>query len=142
MRRSEPSAFEYFKHTLTQRYADFNGRSRRSEYWYFVLFQIVTMIPLYLIGIIGMASESLAVGFTGMGLYLIAAFGFFIPSLAVAVRRLHDTGRSGWYYLIAFIPLVGGIILIVFLVEDSHPNDNQWGPNPKVGRDEIIDHLG
>ena len=66
-----------------------------------------------------------------MAIVTILGLVHFIPSLAVTVRRLHDTGKSGWWLLIAFIPFIGAIVLLVFLVQDSHPGTNEWGPNPK-----------
>ena len=100
----------YFK-----RYADFSGRSRRSEYWWATL-------AISLIGYaIGFAVPMLA------GLWTLA---ILVPSLAMCVRRLHDIGKSGWWYLMIFVPLVGGILLIVWFCQDSGP-DNQWGRNPK-----------
>ena len=97
------------------RYADFKGRSRRSEYWWVVLFNMLVST------VIGMTIADLAAVWSLITL---------IPSLALCIRRLHDTGRSGWWVLINLIPLVGSIIMIVFLCQDS-TEDNQWGPNPK-----------
>jgi len=70
---------------------------------------------------------------TGIGLLSgIFALATFIPYLAVTVRRLHDTDRSGWWLLLAFIPIIGGIILLVFMIQDSQPETNRFGPNPKA----------
>lgn len=104
-------------------YANFTGRARRSEYWYFVLGQIIIMIVAAIIDSIIFGQPSL--------LYFVIGLGLFIPSLAVLVRRLHDTGRSGWWALINFIPLVGAIILIVWLATETKPEDNQWGKPAK-----------
>lgn len=97
-------------------YADFKGRARRSEYWWFTLFNIIVS------GIIGAIIPELA------GVWSLVVL---VPGLALCVRRLHDIGRSGWAYLIGLIPLVGGIILIVWFCKDS-TEDNIWGPNPKA----------
>lgn len=97
-------------------YADFKGRARRSEYWWFTLFNIIVS------GIIGAIIPELA------GVWSLVVL---VPGLALCVRRLHDIGRSGWAYLIGLIPLVGGIILIVWFCKDSG-EANQWGPNPKA----------
>lgn len=107
---------------VLKKYAVFNGRARRKEYWMFVLFNLIIALVLGLI-------ERL-VGGPGIlaNLYSLAVL---IPGLAVAFRRLHDTNRSGWWILIGLIPLVGFIILIVFMAQDSQPGDNQYGPNPK-----------
>ena len=118
----------YFIDCLTKKYACFSGRARRQEYWLFVLFNF---IAAFVVGFIG----GILAGATG-----VAAFAFpgtiynlavLIPGFAVLFRRLHDRGRSGWWWLIAFIPLIGWIVLIVFCCLDSQPGDNQYGPNPK-----------
>jgi uncharacterized membrane protein YhaH (DUF805 family) len=112
----------WYLDVLKNKYATFTGRARRKEYWMFFLFNILIAIGLGIIEAI--------VGLPGIlgGLYGLAVL---IPGIAVTVRRLHDTGRSGWWILIAFLPLVGFIILLVFMVLDSHPGDNAFGPNPK-----------
>lgn len=132
---------ENFKNVLTNHYADFSGRARRSEYWYFVLAGIVLLVPFYVIGTIGAAAESGLLSTVGFGIYAIIALAITIPQFALAVRRLHDTGRSGWWYLIQLIPVLGSIVLLVFLCQDSEAGANKWGPNPKTGADDVIDHL-
>ena len=108
-------------------YVNFQGRARRKAYWMFVLFNIIAIIVLGIIeGVLGLRGQS-GYGFLS-GLYSLA---IILPGLAVAVRRLHDTGRCGWWILIGLIPLVGPIVLLVFLVQDSQPGENQYGPNPK-----------
>jgi uncharacterized membrane protein YhaH (DUF805 family) len=111
-----------------KKYAVFSGRSRRKEYWFFVLYVVIISIVLSAIDtIIGAYNVS-----TGVGL-LSGIFGLavLIPSIAVSVRRLHDTDRSGWWILLGLIPIIGHIILIVFYVENSTPGTNRYGPNPK-----------
>jgi uncharacterized membrane protein YhaH (DUF805 family) len=113
---------------VLKKYAVFDGRARRKEYWLFFLFNIIISI---VIGIIdGMVGTSGAVGSLGLlgGLYTLAVL---IPGIAVAVRRLHDTSRSGWWILIGLIPIIGVIVLIVFMVQDGTPGENQFGKNPK-----------
>ena len=107
------------------KYADFSGRARRSEYWWFVLFNVlVSIVASILDSIVGTKSG-------GTGLFgVIAALALLLPGLAVGARRLHDTGRTGWWLLIGLIPCIGFIVLIVFFVQDSHP-DNQYGASPK-----------
>ncbi|EKX87949.1 DUF805 domain-containing protein [Alloprevotella sp. oral taxon 473] len=118
---------KYFLYCL-QHYADFNGRARRSEYWYFVLFNFIVSI---LIGLsLGVIAGLLNVPALVYLAYL-WSLAVFIPSLAVSVRRLHDIGRSGWWLLLSLIPLVGAIILIIWHCTDSQPGANQYGPNPK-----------
>ncbi len=118
---------KYFLYCL-QHYADFTGRARRSEYWYFVLFNFIVSI---LIGLsLGVIAGLLNVPALVYLAYL-WSLAVFIPSLAVSVRRLHDIGRSGWWVLLSLIPLVGAIILIIWHCTDSQPGANQYGPNPK-----------
>ena len=110
-------------------YTEFGGRARRKEYWFFILFNILISIAFTIIdGVTGLYSIE-----TGVGLFSgIYSLAILVPSIAVGVRRLHDTNRSGWWLLISFIPLIGAIILIVFLASDSNSEENQYGPNPKV----------
>lgn len=114
---------------VLKKYAVFQGRARRKEYWMFVLFNIIVSIILGILDrILGTASE--AGGGLLSGIYGLAVL---IPGIAVTVRRLHDTGRSGWWILIVLVPVVGWIVLLVFMVIDSQPGANQYGPNPKEG---------
>ena len=107
---------------VLRNYAVFSGRARRTEYWMFTLFNIIIAAAIGVVeGFLG------SPGFLGM-LY---ALGVFIPTLAVSVRRLHDTGRSGLWLLIGLVPLIGFIVLLVFFVQDSVPGQNQYGMNPK-----------
>ena len=109
---------------VIKKYVTFGGRARRAEYWYFVLFNFLIAIAIAIVeGVLGQSGN----GFLS-GLYNLF---ILLPSLAVFVRRLHDTGRSGWWFFIAFIPIIGFIVLLVFLCQDSQPNDNQYGRNPK-----------
>jgi uncharacterized membrane protein YhaH (DUF805 family) len=103
-------------------YVNFQGRSRRQAYWMFVLFNIIAVL---LAGVIDNVLGSSGVISSIYGLAV------FLPGLALAIRRLHDTGRSGWWMLISFLPLIGFIVLIIFFVQDSQPGTNQYGPNPK-----------
>jgi len=106
---------------VLKKYAVFEGRARRKEYWMFVLCNALVSIVLSLIlHVLDIPS-----------LFFLYALAVLIPSIAVGVRRLHDTDRTGWWYLIGLIPLVGAIILIVFFATDSQPGSNQYGPNPK-----------
>ncbi|HTR71175.1 MAG TPA: DUF805 domain-containing protein [Mycobacteriales bacterium] len=109
--------------TVLNKYADFSGRARRSEYWYWVLALALGWIVVEIFWAI---SRPL-----GWILYLVLLIGTIVPDLAVGVRRLHDTSRSGWWLLIALVPFVGGIILLVFMCLDSTPGPNDYGPSPK-----------
>jgi uncharacterized membrane protein YhaH (DUF805 family) len=111
-----------------KQYADFSGRARRKEYWMFVLFNMIFAIVAMIIdNVVGTASPELGYG-VFYGLYVLAVF---IPGLAVAVRRLHDVGKSGWMFFIVLIPLVGAIWLLVLMVTDSQQGNNKWGKNLK-----------
>ena len=114
---------------VLKKYAQFSGRSRRKEYWMFALFNCLFCLPLYILALVFRED---AIGSIFLGLYFIYVLAILLPSLGVAVRRLHDTGRSGWWFLIAFVPLVGGVILLVFMCLDGEPGANQYGPNPKL----------
>ena len=111
-----------------KKYAVFSGRSRRKEYWYFILFAASISIVLNIIdGLIGAYERTAGVGL----LSTIFSLAILIPSIAVTVRRLHDTDRSGWWVLISLVPLIGWIVLLVFTVQESTPGSNRYGPNPK-----------
>ena len=113
---------------VLRKYAVFDGRARRKEYWYFALFSTIISIVLAVIdGVAGTFMAEVGIGLLG-GIYTLAVL---IPSIAVGVRRLHDTDRSGWWLLIALIPIIGAIVLFVFVVRDSTPGENQYGSNPK-----------
>jgi len=113
-----------------QRYAVFSGRSQRSEYWYFLLFYLLVYVAfLFVDALIGMYSKTAGIGLLS-GVFSLA---MMIPSLAVSVRRLHDTGRSGWWVLIGLVPLIGAIVLLVFFAQDGEAGTNEYGENPKAG---------
>ena len=118
-----------------KKYAVFGGRSRRMEYWYFVLFNIIVSIVLGGIdGLLGTSGSYAGAGLLS-GIYGLA---ILIPSLAVTVRRLHDIDRSGWWILIGLVPLIGALVLLVFALLDSTPGDNQYGPNPKGATARVV----
>ena len=120
------SGWDYFLKCFYH-FADFSGRARRSEYWYFTLFSSLVSIVFTLVDMsLGMSSMEGSFGVFG-GLYSLA---IFIPSLAVMVRRLHDVGRSGWWYLIIFTG-IGAFVFLYWLFKDSEVGGNKWGENPK-----------
>lgn len=109
-----------------KKYAVFSGRARRKEYWMFVLFNfIISFLVGLVLGVVGAPEAALVMS----GLYTLVAF---LPGLAAACRRLHDTGRSGWWILITLIPYIGFIIFLVFMCLDSQPGGNAYGDNPKI----------
>ncbi|WP_445145146.1 DUF805 domain-containing protein [Dyella sp. Tek66A03] len=111
---------EWYLKVLKGHYADFNGRARRKEYWMFTLVNVIVSFVLGLVcGLIHVP-----------WLAYIYALAVMVPSIAVAARRLHDVGKSGWFMLISFIPLAG-LYLIYVLAQDGEAGNNAYGPNPK-----------
>ena len=115
-----------------KKYADFSGRSRRKEYWMFYLFNIIIFFVLYLMIVLDKAKEF------DISLFYVYGILIIIPFIAVTVRRLHDVGKSGWFALICLIPL-GGIWIFILLCTDSNPDENEYGPNPKL--DDLDTHF-
>ena len=114
---------------VLQNYANFSGRARRKEFWFFVLFNaIFTFAAAVIDNVLGITFDELAYG----PIYCLYGLAMFIPGIAVSVRRLHDIGKSGWYFLLSFIPCVGGIILLVFDLTAGDPYENEYGPDPKA----------
>ena len=118
-----------------KRYAEFSGRSRRKEYWMFVLLQMLILIPVAFLAILmggPVKDPANPFGSTAMlivlGVYFLV---FFIPGLAVQVRRFHDQDKSGWFILLGFIPYVGSLILLVFMCLEGTRGPNRFGPDPK-----------
>ena len=112
-----------------QNYANFSGRARRSEYWYFTLFIFLVSAVLSGLNAAVFGTDAQMTIFTVIqSLFSLATL---IPSIAVTVRRLHDIGKSGWFYFLILIPVVGSIILLVWECKDSEPGTNVYGPNPK-----------
>jgi uncharacterized membrane protein YhaH (DUF805 family) len=115
---------------VLRKYAVFDGRARRQEYWMFTL--IGAMLPVALVLLAAMLGMNMQdTSSVIIGVYYLA---ILLPSLAVAVRRMHDTGRSGWWLFIGLIPLLGSIALLIFALQDSEQGTNQYGPNPKMVR--------
>jgi uncharacterized membrane protein YhaH (DUF805 family) len=114
---------------VLKQYADFNGRARRKEYWMFLLFNIIFLILAAVIdNVAGLTfGRDIPYGY----LYVLYALAVLIPGIAVAVRRLHDQGKSGWWYFIVLVPIIGGIWFLILMVTDSTPGENEYGPNPK-----------
>lgn len=128
-----------------KRYADFDGRSRRKEYWMFTLLSVIVYAVCLAVMLAGMPWSDMAAANSGqqmneppgllfwVGLVPLAiwALGTLIPGIAVSVRRFHDQDKSGWMYLLSFIPYVGGIILLVFMCLDGTRGPNRFGDDPK-----------
>lgn len=124
----------YFVDTVKNRYAKFDGRATRSEYWYFILFNfIISFIAVLLDRVVinPMLGATPEQAQQGGFLQIIIALALLIPSIALGVRRLHDIGKSGWWILVGLIPIIGFIVLIYFYVQDSQAGNNIYGTNPK-----------
>jgi uncharacterized membrane protein YhaH (DUF805 family) len=111
---------EHYMNALRS-YADFSGRNRRKAFWMFYLINLLISIVL------GVVDELMGVAVIGT----IYSLALLIPQLSAGARRLHDTGRSGWWQLLWLVPIIGWIVIIVFLAQDSHEGENDFGPNPK-----------
>ncbi|PXY40066.1 DUF805 domain-containing protein [Flavobacterium cheongpyeongense] len=130
---------EWYKKVVFENYANFNGRARRSEYWYFVLAQILIIFGVIAIGsfigtFFNSSEDGFLIAFGIVGIYLLA---ILIPYLALIVRRMHDIGKSGWFYLVRFIPVIGGIWILVLLCTEGNYGENNYGLDPKEEFDEI-----
>ena len=115
---------------VKEKYAHFEGRATRSEFWYFYLFTLIISVPYYMAMMFrsfGLVDAAMISG----GLYIIFCLALFLPQLGVTIRRLHDTGKSGRYLLIVLIPIAGIFIFIAQLIKPSSPEDNKYGPAPK-----------
>lgn len=113
--------------TVFQKYAVFEGRARRSEYWWYYLgYSVVSLVLSSLARAVGSGGLSTAVSVIAG----IVGLACFVPTLAVTARRLHDTGKSAWWMLL-YLTCIGGIVILIFCAMDSQPGDNQYGPNPK-----------
>ncbi|MCB9189202.1 MAG: DUF805 domain-containing protein [Flavobacteriales bacterium] len=136
---------DYFKFVVFENYANFNGRARRSEFWYFVLASFLLSIVISIIeGALGMGNyyaTSNSFYFSGGILSNLLNLALMIPSLAVGARRLHDTNKSGWLQLLWIIPIIGWIVLLVFFVQEGDEGTNQYGQDPKNLGYSTEDHL-
>ena len=116
--------------TCFTKYVGFSGRARRSEYWYCALFTFLVGIVTSIIdAVLGTDFDDSTGGLVNS----LGSLVLFLPSLAVAVRRLHDIGRSGWWFLLVLIPILGWIVLLVWFCTDTKRGDNEYGPDPKYG---------
>ena len=122
----EPSGtplIAYWKLVVLERYAKFEGRAGRAEFWWFFLANLIIDVVLSILDRVSLLFAIISICYS---------LGVLIPSIAVGIRRLHDTNRSGWWLLIGLVPFVGAIVLIVFFALESAPGTNQWGPSEKA----------
>lgn len=124
----QQSSIDLYKQTLSH-YANFSGRARRKEFWSFSLINTLLSILFLILDTAIFPRETRNIGIGPVS--ILFSLALFIPSIAVAARRLHDTGRSGWYWWLGVIPIIGTILLLVYFLEDSKSGTNLYGPNPK-----------
>lgn len=118
---------------VLHQYSDFSGRARRREYWMFTLANVLVVVAIgILAAILGAVADLL--GLLGMLAYILYALAVLVPSLAVTVRRLHDTGKSGWFLLLGLIPF-GGLVVLYFMIVEGDAGPNVYGPDPKEAAD-------
>lgn len=135
----EKSVIQYFKEVVTNNYANFSGRARRKEYWSFQLISTIVSVIFTVLDSVIFGNNYGDTGILG-GIYSLAVF---VPSLAVLVRRLHDVGKSGWYFFLILIPIIGWIWLLVLLFTDGDQGTNEYGPNPKnPNLEDELDQIG
>ena len=120
----------YWKAAISK-YAEFNGRARRSEYWYYVLTNFLIVLSLYVLIFVGALARIPVISIVFGGIVILFALGTLVPSIAVLVRRLHDSGKSGWYYFVSLIPIAGPIWLLILLCTEGTKGPNEYGPDPK-----------
>ena len=132
---------EWYLKVMRDNYANFSGRARRKEYWMFTLFFfLITVVIYFLLALLAFFMTGDLINLMNTEWFPVV-FGFsiiiyflihLVPSIAVTVRRLHDTGKSGWLYLLTFIPYIGGLIIFIFTVIEGDKGDNKYGPDPKA----------
>ena len=123
------SIIDAWKTCVLTKYADFSGRARRAEFWGFVVVNAAIYVMLLVLLLILDPGPELVLALPGA-----FALAMLVPSLAAAVRRLHDTNKSGWLLLIALVPIVGSLVLLFSYLSDSDEKTNDYGPSPKYGR--------
>jgi uncharacterized membrane protein YhaH (DUF805 family) len=130
---------EWYKKVVFENYANFSGRARRSEYWFYRLASVFVFLLFLVLGAIIYALTENGPLAIGIGYGLLALYGLltFLPSFAVAVRRMHDVGKSGWFLFIALVPLVGPIWLLVLFFTEGDSGENAYGSDPKNTIEEI-----
>ena len=122
---------DWYRDILLRHYADFDGRARRKEYWMFVLVNVGVYVGLLAVAGV-LSSIWRPLGAIGWLAYVAFALAVMVPSIAIGVRRLHDTGRTGWLMLLGLIPFAG-LVLLYFMVIEGDRGPNEYGPDPKSG---------
>ena len=121
--QKEDTTMEWYLKVVKDNYANAKGRARRKEYWMFVLFNFIFAVAAFIIDNI-LGSFPL--------IYMLYCLAIIVPGIAVSIRRLHDIGKSGWWFLICLIPIAGGIWFLVLVCTDGTPGENSYGPSPKA----------
>lgn len=121
----------YFLDVIKNKYAEFNGRARRKEYWMFCLFTCIIGVVLGILLLLLLAISP-TVAIIAYILMVLFSLALIVPSLALTVRRLHDTNKSGWFWFINFVPAVGGLIMLYFMILEGDKTENPFGPDPKA----------
>lgn len=133
---------DWWKKVFLRNYANFEGRARRAEYWYFNLANILVMLPFYMLLIYAIVQQSDALSVISIVLFVVLGMIITIPSIAVSVRRLHDTNKSGWFYLLAIVPFAS-IVIFIFTVLEGDKHTNQYGKDPKnPNQDDELSKIG
>ena len=131
---------KWYLRVMLENYANFSGRARRREYWMFSLFFFIVCMALLFLTVLLFLAMGDTVNYTSnewvnevlVGLWILFFAAHILPGFALTIRRLHDIGKSGWWYLVAFIPYIGGLIIFIFSVMPGQVGENTWGPDPKV----------
>ena len=128
---------KWYLKVVRDNYANFTGRARRKEYWMFALFNFIFAVVAMIVDNILGSTFKFGEGYAQMSLpygwiYILYLLGVIIPAFAVFVRRLHDVGKSGWWFLLVLLPIVGAVWLFVLVCTDGNPGDNIYGPSPKA----------
>ena len=124
--------FDWWKKVFFKNYFNFSGRARRMEYWSYALVNFIITLPFYVLHFIDIAKSDFQNPFSPYYfIIMLISLATLLPSLGVFVRRMHDTNRSGWWFLIAFVPLIGAIVILVFLFTEGTKGVNNYGNDPK-----------
>ncbi len=125
---------DWFKKILIKNYGNFSGRARRKEFWYFNLGLLIVLFPLIALMFYALSVELISLFIVAYLVIILILLATFIPGLSVSIRRLHDINKSGWFYLVFLVPLVGSFILLIWFLMEGTPGSNHYGPDPKRGR--------
>lgn len=128
----QPTIFQAVHSSLSKNYANFKGRACRAEFWWTMLFYILVEVALTAaVGFISSFYWDIWIDPTKLQITMIALLlPFIVPNISLLVRRLHDTGKTGWWLLLAFVPFIGEIAILIFCLQEGNYGDNKYGPKP------------